>query len=64
MFLSLYLRNQTNRLKMSAEDKTKQKKVADSAQKEAKGKKLSQFGRAMRKYRGWGEIVDMKAVLK
>lgn len=49
---------------MSAEDKTKQKKVPDSAQKEAKGKKLSQFGRAMRKYRGWGEIVDMKAVLK
>lgn len=50
---------------MSTVDKTKQqKKAADTPKKQTEEKKLSQFGRAMRKYRGWVEIVDMKAVLK
>ena len=39
-------------------------KTSDRTENKAEPKKLSQFGKAMLKYRGWGEIVDMKAVLK
>ncbi|MDO5522925.1 MAG: hypothetical protein Q4G48_02640 [Bacteroidia bacterium] len=40
------------------------KKAASLPQKDKEPKKLSQFGKAMLKYKGWGEIVDMEAVLK
>lgn len=50
---------------MEKTPKTKPKKKApESSTKDTEPKKLSQFGKAMLKYRGWGEIVDMKAVLK
>lgn len=50
---------------METTPKTKPtKRATDSSTKDAEPRKLSQFGKAMLKYRGWGEIVDMKAVLK
>ena len=50
---------------METTPKTKPtKRATDTFKKKKKKKKLSQFGKAMLKYRGWGEIVDMKAVLK
>ncbi|WP_436416256.1 hypothetical protein [Petrimonas sp.] len=40
------------------------KRAAQLSKKEKELKKISQFGKAMLKYRGYVEIVDMEAVLK